>query len=124
LAAKNMVKSEFLNWLRGKSSISDPASSVVYEDMIRRIENGEFDKDRMTKVRIDCEFLQRVVSHVPYEENGNDESGEFIVYHKCSICDKEFPCLYPAKMCEYKQEMEDFINYIVASAEENINDVE
>ena len=122
MAAKNIVKSEFLNWLRGKSSISDPASSVVYEDMIRRVENGEFDKDRMTKVRIDCEFLQRVISHIPYEEDGNEDSGEYLVYHNCSVMDKEFPCLYPAKLCDYKREMEDFMNYVIASAEENINE--
>jgi len=125
VAAKTLVKREFLGWLKGKCSISDPSSTVTYEEIIKRIEDGDFDnsKDRNTKVRTDCEFLRRVVSHVPYEENESEEWGEFIIFHQCIICDRDLPCVYPARHCNFKVEFDAFAEYIMEVAK-NSNEID
>jgi len=121
MAVNTLVKSEYLDWLRAMRATSDPASALIYDGIIKRTEDGEFDnsKNRTSKARVDCEFLQKVISHIPNEEGGKEEIGEYIVYHQCILCEKDLPCAHISRHCSYKVELDEFAEYILETVKNN-----
>lgn len=65
-----------------------------------------------------CHFQKRC-SVLEVDEAGHKQR---IYFHTCSLYDADFKCAYPARSCHFKEEVEEFRNFVVGAALEQIAD--
>ncbi len=71
-------------------------------------------KPKITKEK--CEFEIKFVDFIPKDDMPG--VSERIVYHDCTLIRKNLQCMYPARMCSFKLENEDFYNHFSKAAGE------
>ncbi len=62
---------------------------------------------------MNCDFLKRQVMRVPDEDNPGIE--ERITYYDCRMDDQGLDCPYPAILCKFKEQCEEFYNFVLAA---------